>query len=285
MHHKRMPRPQQRHRLRHQRQPAAPRTPPSPAPPRPPDSAAAPAHADASAPRSPAAPASPPSSPDDAPAPAESKTDAPAAPPPLPPACSLSESPAPPAHRPTRTVEVTARLPCFATFAPAAAATSAAAVEILKLPLKSPPVPHVSTSACPLLLASAAAVSPPPASPPQIPPAPPPSRPAPPAPPAAPPAPISDAIIHARTYSHQRRGFRTATASRALHNPPQSAAATYHEPIKHCDRSSRLRAICGQRSLQLMNSDITAHDNRPSALPTVTRIRYDGLSPIPAHRS
>ena len=39
------------------------------------------------------------------------------------------------------------RLPCLAIFAPAAAATSAAAVEILKVPLASPPVPQVSTSA------------------------------------------------------------------------------------------------------------------------------------------
>ena len=43
--------------------------------------------------------------------------------------------------------EVTARLPCLATLAPAAAATRAAAVEMLKLPLASPPVPQVSTSA------------------------------------------------------------------------------------------------------------------------------------------
>src|ERR1700709_1396757 len=43
--------------------------------------------------------------------------------------------------------DVIALFPCLATFAPAAAATSAAAVEILKLPLASPPVPHVSTNA------------------------------------------------------------------------------------------------------------------------------------------
>src|SRR5260370_29960862 len=40
--------------------------------------------------------------------------------------------------------EVTARLPCLATFAPAAAATRAAAVEMLKVPLESAPVPQVS---------------------------------------------------------------------------------------------------------------------------------------------
>ena len=42
--------------------------------------------------------------------------------------------------------EVTARLPCLATFAPAAAATSAAPVEMLKVSGPPPPVPHVSTS-------------------------------------------------------------------------------------------------------------------------------------------
>jgi thiosulfate dehydrogenase len=42
--------------------------------------------------------------------------------------------------------EVTARLPCLATRAPAAHATSATAVEMLKVPLPSPPVPQVSTS-------------------------------------------------------------------------------------------------------------------------------------------
>ena len=42
--------------------------------------------------------------------------------------------------------EVMARLPCLATEAPAAAATRAAAVEMLKLPEESPPVPQVSTS-------------------------------------------------------------------------------------------------------------------------------------------
>ena len=40
--------------------------------------------------------------------------------------------------------EVTARLPCLATVAPAAAATRAAAVEMLKVPLESAPVPQVS---------------------------------------------------------------------------------------------------------------------------------------------
>ena len=43
--------------------------------------------------------------------------------------------------------EVTLRLPCFATRTPAPATTSAVAVEILKVPLASPPVPQVSTSA------------------------------------------------------------------------------------------------------------------------------------------
>ena len=41
--------------------------------------------------------------------------------------------------------ELAARFPCFATRAPAAAATIAAAVEILNVPLPSPPVPQVST--------------------------------------------------------------------------------------------------------------------------------------------
>ncbi len=40
----------------------------------------------------------------------------------------------------------TERPPCFATFAPAAAATSAEAVEMLKVWAASPPVPQVSTS-------------------------------------------------------------------------------------------------------------------------------------------
>jgi hypothetical protein len=40
--------------------------------------------------------------------------------------------------------DVTARLPCLATVAPAAAATSAAAVEMLKVPERSAPVPQVS---------------------------------------------------------------------------------------------------------------------------------------------
>ena len=39
----------------------------------------------------------------------------------------------------------TERLPCFATRTPAPAATSALAVEILNVPLASPPVPQVST--------------------------------------------------------------------------------------------------------------------------------------------
>ena len=41
--------------------------------------------------------------------------------------------------------ECDARFPCFATRAPAAAATIAAAVEILNVPNPLPPVPHVST--------------------------------------------------------------------------------------------------------------------------------------------
>ncbi len=40
--------------------------------------------------------------------------------------------------------EVIARFPCFATGIPAAATTSAAVVEMLKVPLRSPPVPHMS---------------------------------------------------------------------------------------------------------------------------------------------
>ena len=44
----------------------------------------------------------------------------------------------------------TARLPCFATPAPAAAATSAAAVEMLSVCALSPPVPAVSTRSCAL---------------------------------------------------------------------------------------------------------------------------------------
>src|SRR5689334_3452180 len=43
--------------------------------------------------------------------------------------------------------EVNERLPCFATTAPAPAATNAAAVEILKVGTAPPPVPHVSISA------------------------------------------------------------------------------------------------------------------------------------------
>jgi hypothetical protein len=41
--------------------------------------------------------------------------------------------------------ELANRLPCLATRAPAAEATMAAAVEMLNVPLASPPVPHVST--------------------------------------------------------------------------------------------------------------------------------------------
>ena len=44
--------------------------------------------------------------------------------------------------------ELAERLPCFATRAPAAEATIAAAVEMLKVPLSSPPVPQVSTMLC-----------------------------------------------------------------------------------------------------------------------------------------
>ena len=40
--------------------------------------------------------------------------------------------------------EEIARLPCFATGTPAPATTKAAQVETLKVPLPSPPVPHVS---------------------------------------------------------------------------------------------------------------------------------------------
>ena len=40
--------------------------------------------------------------------------------------------------------ELTERLPCLATRAPAAEATKAAAVEMLKAPEQSPPVPQVS---------------------------------------------------------------------------------------------------------------------------------------------
>jgi len=42
---------------------------------------------------------------------------------------------------------VNERLPCFAMRTPAPAATMAAAVEILKVAIAPPPVPHVSTSA------------------------------------------------------------------------------------------------------------------------------------------
>ena len=41
--------------------------------------------------------------------------------------------------------ELTERLPCLATRTPAPATTNAAAVEILKVPMQSPPVPQVST--------------------------------------------------------------------------------------------------------------------------------------------
>eukprot|EP00955_Chlamydomonas_euryale_P070003 360641-Chlamydomonas_euryale.AAC.4 len=40
----------------------------------------------------------------------------------------------------------TERLPCLATFAPAAAATMLAPVEMLTLPMPSPPVPTMSTT-------------------------------------------------------------------------------------------------------------------------------------------
>ena len=43
----------------------------------------------------------------------------------------------------------TARLPCFATIAPAPAATIAATVEMLNVPRPSPPVPQVSTTSRP----------------------------------------------------------------------------------------------------------------------------------------
>ena len=43
--------------------------------------------------------------------------------------------------------EVRLRLPCLATRTPAPAVTNAEALEILKVPLASPPVPQVSTSA------------------------------------------------------------------------------------------------------------------------------------------
>ncbi len=43
--------------------------------------------------------------------------------------------------------EVMLRLPCFATRTPAPATTKAVAVEMLNVPLASPPVPQVSTSA------------------------------------------------------------------------------------------------------------------------------------------
>ena len=44
-------------------------------------------------------------------------------------------------------LEVTLRFPCLATRTPAPAATRAVAVEMLKVPLASPPVPQVSTRA------------------------------------------------------------------------------------------------------------------------------------------
>jgi len=46
-------------------------------------------------------------------------------------------------------LEVNERLPCFATTAPAPAATSAAAVEMLKVDTAPPPVPQVSTRDAP----------------------------------------------------------------------------------------------------------------------------------------
>jgi hypothetical protein len=45
-------------------------------------------------------------------------------------------------------LEETERLPCLATRAPAAAVTKALAVEMLKVPRESPPVPQVSTRYC-----------------------------------------------------------------------------------------------------------------------------------------
>ncbi len=45
--------------------------------------------------------------------------------------------------------EVRPRLPCLATLTPAAAATRAEAVEMLKVPWPSPPVPQVSTNCFP----------------------------------------------------------------------------------------------------------------------------------------
>ena len=52
-------------------------------------------------------------------------------------------------------LEVTLRLPCLATRTPAPATTNAVAVEMLKVPLASPPVPQVSTKASrPVLLTS-----------------------------------------------------------------------------------------------------------------------------------
>ena len=63
--------------------------------------------------------------------------------------------------------EEAARLPCFATLRPPAAATMAEVVEILKLPALSPPVPTISRSgisvstfvACSLIAAAQPAIS------------------------------------------------------------------------------------------------------------------------------
>ena len=43
-------------------------------------------------------------------------------------------------------IDDAARLPCLATGTPAPATTIAATVEMLNVPLRSPPVPHVSTT-------------------------------------------------------------------------------------------------------------------------------------------
>ena len=49
----------------------------------------------------------------------------------------------------------TALLPCFATGIPAPAITKAVAVEILKVPIPSPPVPTISTASCGGVMVSA----------------------------------------------------------------------------------------------------------------------------------
>ena len=53
------------------------------------------------------------------------------------------------------TVLEAARLPCFATFTPQAAVTTAAAVEMLNVPIPSPPVPTTSTTSPPVSTCSA----------------------------------------------------------------------------------------------------------------------------------